>query len=232
MASRYSTIKTFVKRQVAAGKWLPGTLVSSENELTRRFRVSRMTVNRALRELTSEGFLRRVQGLGTFVAELTPVSSLVKVRDIHEEVVERGHRHRADVRFAIEEPAARDIAALFEKESESAVFHAMLVHYENDLPVQLEDRYVNPEVSPEFLSVNFSRETPSHYLLRTAPLAEAEHVVESRLADGLARRLLKIAAGEPCLIVRRRTWSRGLVASYAVLTHPGSRYRLVGRFQP
>ena len=93
-------------------------------------------------------------------------------------------------------------------------------------------RYVNPAVSPEFLSVNFSRETPSHYLLRTAPLAEAEHVVESRLADGLTRRLLKIAADEPCLIVRRRTWSRGLVASYAVLTHPGSRYRLVGRFKP
>lgn len=228
---RYSIVKNHVKRQIAAGRWTPGTLIPSENELTRRFRVSRMTVNRALRELTSEGFLNRVQGLGTFVAELTPVSSLLKIRDIHEEIVERGHRHRALVRFAVEEPAPGDIARLLEIAPESAMFHTVLVHFENDVPVQLEDRYVNPVVAPAFLSVDFARETPSHYLLRVAPLAEAEHVVESHLADGFARRLLKIGPREPCLIVRRRTWSMGHVASFAVLTHPGSRYRLVGRFK-
>ena len=229
---RYSTIKNFVKRQVSAGKWLPGQLISSENELTRRFKVSRMTVNRALRELTSEGFLYRVQGLGTYVAELTPVSSLLKIRDIHEEIIERGHRHRATVKFAVEEPVTRDIAALLEIRPESAVFRAVLVHFENDVPIQLEDRYVNPALAPDLLKIDFTRETPSHYLFRVAPLTEAEQVVESRLPDAFARRLLKIGPHEPCLIVRRRTWGRGGVAAYAVLTHPGSRYRLMGRFKP
>ena len=229
---RYSSIKNFVKRQVSAGKWLPGQQISSENELTRRFGVSRMTVNRALRELTGEGFLYRVQGLGTYVAELTPVSSLVKIRDIHEEIGERGHRHRAQVKFAVEEPVSRDIAALLEVRAESTVFRTVLVHFENDVPIQLEDRYVNPALAPDLLKVDFTRETPSHYLFRVAPLAEAEQVVESRLPDAFARRLLKIGPHEPCLIVRRRTWARGGVAAYAVLTHPGSRYRLMGRFKP
>jgi GntR family histidine utilization transcriptional repressor len=228
----YLGIKTFVKRQVAAGRWVPGNLIPSENELTRRFKVSRMTVNRALRELSSEGFLYRVQGLGTYVAELTPVSSLLKIRDIHEEIVERGHRHRALVKFAVEEPVSSDIAALLEMRRQGTVYRTVLVHFENDVPVQLEDRYVNPALAPNLLKIDFNRETPSHYLFRVAPLTEAEQVVESRLPDAFARRLLKIRAQEPCLVVRRRTWVRGGIASYAVLTHPGSRYRLMGRFKP
>lgn len=229
---RYSSIKNFVKRQVSAGRWLPGRMIPSENELTRRFKVSRMTVNRALRELASEGFLYRVQGLGTYVAELTPVSSLLKIRDIHEEIIERGHRHRATVKFAVEEPVTRDIAALLEVKVESTVFRTVLIHFENDVPIQLEDRYVNPALAPDLLKIDFTRETPSHYLFRVAPLTEAEQVVESRLPDAFARRLLRIGPHEPCLIVRRRTWGRGGVAAYAVLTHPGSRYRLMGRFKP
>ena len=214
------------------GRWFPGRLIPSENELTGRFNVSRMTVNRALRELTSEGFLYRIRGLGTYVAELTPVSSLLKIRDIHEEIIERGHRHRAMVKFAVEEPVTRDIAALLEVKVDSTVFRTVLVHFENDVPIQLEDRYVNPALAPDLLKIDFTRETPSHYLFRVAPLAEAEQVVESRLPDAFARRLLKIGPHEPCLIVRRRTWGRSGVAAYAVLTHPGSRYRLMGRFKP
>jgi len=228
---RYLIIKNHVKRQVSAGRWLPGQLIPSENQLTERFRVSRMTVNRALRELTSEGFLYRVQGLGTYVAELTPVSSLLKIRDIHEEILERGHRHRVLVKFAVEETASRDIASQLEIALDSAVFHTVLVHYEDGVAVQHEDRYVNPKVAPDLLKIDFRKETPSHFLFRVAPLVEAEQIVESRMPSVFARELLGIGKGEPCLIVRRRTWSRGGVASSATLTHPGSRYRLMGRFK-
>jgi len=46
-----------------------------------------MTVNRALRELTHEGFLVRVQGLGTFVAEQEPPGDLLELRNIAERLV-------------------------------------------------------------------------------------------------------------------------------------------------
>jgi GntR family histidine utilization transcriptional repressor len=35
---------------------------------------------------------------------------------------------------------------------------------------------------------------------------------------------------EPCLVLHRRTWSQGVVASVANLWHPGSRYRFTGHF--
>jgi GntR family histidine utilization transcriptional repressor len=45
-----------------------------------------MTINRALRELTDEGLLVRLQGVGTFVAEPKGQSALFEVRSIAEKL--------------------------------------------------------------------------------------------------------------------------------------------------
>jgi GntR family histidine utilization transcriptional repressor len=124
------------------------------------------------------------------------------------------------------------VAGRLELPARSRVFHAMVVHHENDVPVQVEQRWVNPAVAPEFLAIDLETETPGHYLTRVAPLTEAEHVIEARMPPQAVGRLLKIRANEPCLVVHRRTWVRRRVAAYALLAHPGSVYRLVGRFKP
>lgn len=49
----------------------PRDPVPSEATLMQQFGISRMTVNRALRELNQEGMVTRVQGSGTFVASCT-----------------------------------------------------------------------------------------------------------------------------------------------------------------
>jgi GntR family histidine utilization transcriptional repressor len=74
--------------------------------------------------------------------------------------------------------------------------------------------------------------TASEYLLEMVPLGQAEHMVSATLPTPRIARLLKMSPGEPCLLLHRRTWSKGTVASIADLYHPGSRYDLVGRFKP
>ena len=58
----YARVKRHLKAQLASGRWPSGARMPSEAELVARFRVSRMTVNRALRELSDEGLVERVQG--------------------------------------------------------------------------------------------------------------------------------------------------------------------------
>jgi GntR family transcriptional regulator, histidine utilization repressor len=59
------------------GNWPPHYRVPSESELVNQLGFSRMTINRALREMTAEGLLVRMQGVGTFVAEpKTPVGAV------------------------------------------------------------------------------------------------------------------------------------------------------------
>ncbi len=232
MKPSYRRIKDYVKRQIAASVWRPGMMIPSESALVREFGCARMTVHRALTELTHEGLLGREQGRGTFVAELSPVSSFLRVRDIREEIFERGHRHHMVKHVLRAERASADIAERLGLRARERVFHVMAVHHENDVPVQVEKRWVNPAVAPDFLSIDLDAETPGHYLTRVAPLTEAEHIIEARMPEEPVRRLLALEPDAPCLIVHRRTWVKRDVAAYGVLAHPGSVYRLVGRFKP
>ena len=84
----FEQVKHYLKSRLAAGEWTPGTLMPSEAALVQHFAVSRMTVNRALRELQLEGLVDRVQGVGTFAAQLHRVSSSLVIRDIHEDWVQ------------------------------------------------------------------------------------------------------------------------------------------------
>lgn len=72
---------------------------------------------------------------------------------------------------------------------------------------------------------------PHQYLMRVAPLERAEHVIEAETASKRIASQLKINEGDPLLVLTRRTWSRGQVASFVRLIHPASRYRFVGIFQ-
>ncbi len=231
-AAPYAKVKQFLKDQLARGRWSPGTLMPSEADLVAQFRVSRMTANRALRELQHEGLVDRVQGVGTFAAQLYRVSSTLTIRDLHAEIVERGHRHHAEVHVARQERAAAALAQRLGLADGAPVFHTLIVHHENGVPLQHEDRYVNPACAPDYLSVDFTRTTPTQYLLEVAPLWEAQYSIEASAAGADEARLLGIAAGDPCLVIVRRTVSRGVPITIARLVHPGSRYQIDGQFKP
>ena len=52
----YQRVKQAIVGQIRDGVWKPHQRVPSESELVNELGVSRMTINRALRELTNEGF--------------------------------------------------------------------------------------------------------------------------------------------------------------------------------
>jgi GntR family transcriptional regulator, histidine utilization repressor len=231
-AAPYARVKQHLKGELARGRWNPGELMPSEAQLVAQFGVSRMTVNRALRELQTEGIVERVQGVGTFAAQLHPVSSTLTIRDLHQEIEARGHRHHVDVQFVREERAGTALAAQLGLTDGARVFHSMMVHFDNGVALQCEDRYVNPDRAPEYLQVDFTRTTPTQHLLEVAPLWEAQFTIEAGLPTAQEARLLGLAPGDPCLIVVRRTMSRGSTVTLVRLTHPGSRYRIEGQFSP
>ena len=226
----FQRIKDHVLQQIHSGVWQEGQAIPSEAALVKQFNVARMTVNRALRELSDEKTLTRVQGSGTFVAQQKYQATLVELRNIADEIAARGHRHRGELQRL--ERCKVDTALLrqFELNAAPHLFHSVVVHFENDVPIQVEDRYVNPAVAPDYLSQDFASQTPNAYLVRVAPLQGVSFSIEASMPTAEVADLLRMEASEPCLVLRRRTRSQGQVASVSALWHPASRYQFAGSF--
>lgn len=231
-AAAYAKVKAYLKDGLLSGQWPPGTLMPSEAELVKRFSVSRMTVSRAMKELQNEGLLERLQGVGTFAAHPHRASSTLTIRDLHSEIADRGGRHEAEVHLLREEAVTTGLAQRMGLPVDGRVFHSIVVHRENGTALLCEDRYVNPVAAPGYLKVDFTRITPTQYLLQVAPLWEAHYSVEACKPTAREARLLNIDAQEPCLVIIRKTLSQGVPVTYARLVHPGSRYTIEGSFAP
>jgi GntR family transcriptional regulator, histidine utilization repressor len=229
---RYQQLKDLIIEQISSGQLGPHDRVPSENELVESMNVSRMTANRALRELTDEGYVERIAGRGTFVSDFRSRSHMLEVHNIADEIAQRGHRHSCDVLRHSRQHARGEIARALHVEQGTDVFHLLLVHFENGVPIRLEDRHVLADFAPGCADHDFNTVTPGAYLTSIAPLQEAEQVVRAQLPNAAVRRHLQMPDNEPCLVVIRRTWAHGRPVTFARLHHPGSRYELTGHYTP
>ncbi len=229
---RYQQLKDLIIDRIASGDLQPSDRVPSEHELVETMNVSRMTANRALRELNDEGYVERIAGRGTFVADLRSQSHLVAVQNIADEIGARGHHHSSSVVRKSRQHARGDVARALHVEQGTDVFHLLLVHAENGSPIQVEDRYVLASFAPDCLGQDFTRVTPSAYLTSVAPLQEAEQVVRAAMPNAAVRNFLDMQDDEPVLVVLRRTWSEGRPVTFGRFHHPASRYELTGHFTP
>ena len=229
---RYQQLKDLIIGRISSGELQPSDRVPSENELVEAMSVSRMTANRALRELNDEGYVERIAGRGTFVSDFRSQSHLLEVQNIADEIAGRGHTHSSKVIRQSRQHARGEVARALHVEQGSDIFHLLLVHYESNVPVQVEDRHIVASFAPDCLEQDFEEVTPSAYLTSVAPLQEAEQVVRASMPNRAVRQHLEMNEGEPALVVIRRTWSKGRPVTFGRLHHPGSRYELTGHYTP
>ncbi len=74
----YQQVYDEIVKRLSSGYWKAGDSLPSEFSLASELGVSQGTVRKALNQLVSENILRRRQGKGTYVAELSKESSLYR----------------------------------------------------------------------------------------------------------------------------------------------------------
>ncbi|MBU1343311.1 MAG: histidine utilization repressor [Proteobacteria bacterium] len=226
----YEKIKKSVVKDIESGKLKPDDKVPSETQLARNFNASRMTANRALKELTEENRIVRVQGVGTFVARPKPDAALLEIKSIAKEISDWGGVHSSEILVLKQEKITVEIAQKMDLKVNDTIFHSIIVHKDRGVSIQYSERFINPKVAPHYLEQDFKKITPSEYLLEIAPVQEAEHIIEAVTCKKEIQKQLKIKPDEPCISLKRRTWSYDMVATYSIIISPGSRYKLVGKF--
>jgi GntR family histidine utilization transcriptional repressor len=226
IAARYQTVKQHILERITAGDWPPGARIPSENELVEMLGISRMTVNRAVRELAQEGRVTRLGGVGTFVADGGLKSPPVPVVPIRQWIEGHGGRHSWRVVETARFDARPELAKLYGLAPGTKLAFALVLHAQSDGPIQLEERYVNMDAVPAYAGADLGKELPDDVLARAIPNGSTRSTIEAVQPARRAAELLALKTQEPCLLVTKRIESQGAVASVARLFHPGSRFRL------
>ena len=96
--AKFVTISEEIIEKIKSGELLPGDQIPSENELIKNYKISNTTARKALLEIESKGWARRIKGKGTFVLNRTEDHHLLRTlgsiyatrRGFHDSLIAEG----------------------------------------------------------------------------------------------------------------------------------------------
>lgn len=221
-----------VREKIVSGHWPPGYRIPFEADLAKQYGCSRMTVNKALTQLTRSGFLVRNRKSGTYVKAPQSLSAALEITNIQNEVEAAGKRYGyrllSDHRRAATH-ADRDRMA---EGSLRNVREIACLHEADGKPFCFEERLINKDAVPEVEEADFATTAPGPWLLQTVPWNSAEHQIVARAATPHVAETLAIEPGTACLEIQRKTKNEKGRVTWARMTYPGDEHRLVASFSP
>lgn len=85
----YYQLLEILKEHIRKSEWKVGAQIPTEEQLALRYNVSKATVRMAVEELVSLGYLKKLQGRGTFVRRNKPANSIIMITDLAEDCMLR-----------------------------------------------------------------------------------------------------------------------------------------------
>lgn len=215
----YHQLKSRVLREIEAGRWKPDDRLPTEDVLSEQFRVSKITVRNALRELSALGYIRREQGRGTFVQRPPLQQGPRALTSFTDEMRRHGMTAASRVLEYGPVPADAEVAAVLKLRRGEPVFRLRRLRLADGEPMGLQTAYIPEALVPGIADVDFSRTSlyevlQERYALSPARARETHTAVlvgeaEARLLDQTpgaaamaAERVAFLADGRPLEYVR------------------------------
>lgn len=222
----FQVVRDEVKRRIETRIWPQGSLLPTETQLAEEFNCARATVNRALRELADQGFVERKRKSGTRVKKEPSKHAKLEFSLTRQTVENQNSTYRYALveRNIVTSPGW--LASQLSVSPEARVLHIICMHYADNRPFQLEERWINIAAVPEVEHADLNVHGPHEWLLNAAPFTEAEVAFCAISADGRLADFMGTTAGTSMMQLERITWKNGEPMTFARMTHhPGFRIR-------
>jgi GntR family transcriptional regulator len=228
----YYQIQQGLLAHIRSGKLKPGKPIPSEEDLSRRLGVSRMTARQALKSLCSLGVAYSQRGKGTFVSSIKMEKNIRQVFSFSQEMAARGARPRSKViAFELQPPDA-EVAEALQLHSKEQVIFLQRVRLADTLPMGVETAYLPERPFPGLLE-KFDPRTSLYKAIAKlygVQIVVADEVVEASLAGAEDARLMRIPKGSPVFHFTRKSHVQsGQPVEYVKSIFRGDRYKLVNR---
>ena len=221
-------IQAELLRRIAERIWQPGQLVPKEVELAREFGCARATVNRAMRELANAGLINRKRKAGTRVAVNPVRKATLDIAVVRLDVESRGavYRHTLLVNEIVAPTV--EISSRISNLPNAKLLRLHTLHYADDCPFMLEERWVNPVAVPEILAADLTKISANEWLVQNAPLTSGDISFSALNASDKEAQILCVDRQTALFIVERQTWLGSLpITSVRLAYAPGFKMQTV-----
>jgi GntR family transcriptional regulator len=224
----YAQLKEALIAAIRGGDLARGDKLPSQRELCERYRMSHMTVRRAISELLNEGVIYAIHGKGLYVAERKQDAERGLV-GFSEEMARRGMTVASHVIAAEVTSASTVLAEALSVAPGTALVHLRRLRLVDGQPMAIQTGYLPHALCPGLLAHDLTHQSlydllRGHYGLR---LAESMTVVETALADDEQAWLLGLTLPAPMLITEQISYlDDGRAVEFVRTAYRGDRYRL------
>jgi GntR family transcriptional regulator len=227
----YYQLGEIIKDLIEKGELKPGDSLPAEREYAEKFQISRMTVRQAFTQLVNDGYLHRIQGKGTFVAERSEKieQTLRGLTSFTEDMKVRGLKPESRlINFEII-PATKLIADQLGIQEYGPVYEIKRIRLADDEPMALETNYISANfikgLTEQIVNQSLYSYIEDQLNLR---IDHASQVIESSIANQLEADYLKIQSGAPVMLIQRNTFLKdGTPVEFVKSSYRADRYKFM-----
>jgi len=224
----YAQLKEQIIAAIACADLAPGDQIPSQRLLCEKYRMSHMTVRRAINELLHEGVIYAIPGKGLYVTELKQDAEPL-LRGFTEDMTQRGMVASSTVLAAEVVGASTVLSSALGVPIGTALVYLRRLRLADGAPVAVQGSYLPQALCPGLLEHDLARGSlfdllRNVYRLR---LADGTTTVEAALADAEHAKLLGLRVPAPLLVVEQLNYlDSGQVIEFVRSAYRADRYRL------
>lgn len=205
-----------------------GDAIPTEQELGQSFRVSRITVRRAIDELVREGHLVTRRGKGTFVAQAKIERPMTRMNSFSAATAEEGHRPGSRLLALRHEKAASEVALALQIEPGQWIWAVERLRLVDEEPLGVSEVYLNLSPDLYLTPAELEQEGSLWSILekKGVALTKSDETIQAVLAGDKHAELLGIETGAPLLLIEGIVYAdRGRPVEYHRTFNRGDRYK-------
>jgi GntR family transcriptional regulator len=205
----YYVIKEKLLEKIKSGGMRVGDQLPTENELTQQFQVSRTTIRLAMQQLELEGYVRKVQGKGTFVSKPKLKESLTpSIKSFQEQMNGLGVKSHAKVLEQGVVPADMTLAEKLKIELKDPVVKLVRLRYADSEPLQYSTSFIPWKLAPGLTEDDctgslFELLRTKYHIALQRSIESIEPILQSKHTAGL----LEVKPGSPAFLLESITFA-------------------------
>jgi GntR family transcriptional regulator len=207
-----------------------GAALPPEGTICKHIGISKMTLRHAYSVLERKGYIKALQGRGTFVRGGRIEKKLPGMLSFSEEVIARGGTPSARLLSLTLGPAGHEGQSFFGLAPKEPVYQMKRLRFNDELPLAIEVVQLPQKVFPGI--DRFSWETESLYSVMERSydirLSRCDSEILAAPATREQAKLLNLSVGSPLIVINRRSYSvENVPVEYSITCYPGNCYSVI-----